>query len=80
MDKLKKSERAALAAAEPLGDDFTPTMLGMALGYEHAKAASRVAPALRSLRDRGHVERRVIKHNVVTYRLTDAGREALASQ
>lgn len=80
MDKLKKSELAALRAAEPLGDDFTPTMLGMAMGYEHAKAASRVAPALRSLRERQYVSRREVKHNVVTYTVTDAGREALASQ
>jgi DNA-binding MarR family transcriptional regulator len=79
MDRLKKSELAALRAAKQIGDGFTPTLLGLALGHERAKASSRVAPALRSLRERGFVSRHEVKHNLVTYSVTAAGRAALAS-
>lgn len=79
MASMKKSERAALAKAVELGVDFTPTMLGMALGHEHAKASSRVAPALRTLREAGFLSRREIKHNVVVYNVTPEGHAELAS-
>lgn len=70
--KLRKSEQKALDAAKALeGEHFTPTMLGIAMGYEHAQAASRVAPALRTLHGLGLVTKTVIRHNLVTYQVAE---------
>lgn len=65
--KLKKSEQAVLDKVKELGDEVTPTQVGMALGYPHVRASSRVAPALKALTEAGLLVRRKITHNMVTY-------------
>lgn len=71
---LTKPERRLLTKAKEWGtEEFTPTEIGLALGYEHCRASSKVAPAVRRLTEMGALTRRQIAHNRVTYRLTDSG-------
>jgi hypothetical protein len=49
MTDLTKFETRVLKTAMTLEGSFTPTALGMAMGYEQTAASSRVAPALRTL-------------------------------
>lgn len=73
MVKLTKVESKVLDAARQLGT-FTPTQLGLAMGYAHVQASSRVAPALRALHAHGLLSREQIGHNRVTYRVTPTSR------
>lgn len=57
MDKLTKAETRVLNMARQMGTPFTPTELGMKLGYQQNRASSRVAPQLKSLTDSGHLDR-----------------------
>lgn len=66
--EMTASETRALEAAMTLDGPFTPTQLGMKMGYKEAQASSRVATALRSLRCMGKVER-IEKDRRVHYRV-----------
>jgi len=57
MDKLTKAEKRVLDKAREMGTPFTPTEIGMKLGYEQTRASSRVAPQLKSLTASGKLER-----------------------
>lgn len=73
MVKLTKTESRVLDMAKTLGA-FTPTQLGLKLGYPHVQASSRVAPALRALHGHGLLFREQTGHNRVTYRVVTENR------
>ena len=64
MDKLTKAEADLIAKAKELGRAFTPTEIGMALGYEQNRASSRVAPRLKRLTSIGNLRRTGEKRHV----------------
>ena len=64
--KLTKFEKRVLDQAKTEGT-FTPTSLGMALGFDQRAASSRVAAALRMLTEAGILSKTVVRHNSVTY-------------
>lgn len=49
VNTLTASEKRVLDMAKEMGTPFTPTEIGMKLGYQQARASSRVAPQLKSL-------------------------------
>jgi hypothetical protein len=52
-----KTEQRVLDEAEKIGQPFTPTQMGMALGYAQVSASSRVAPAIKVLTAEGKLIR-----------------------
>lgn len=47
--------------------ELSPTEIGLALGYEHVNASSRVGPYLRLLVEMGKLVKHKRGHNVVRY-------------
>lgn len=71
MDKLTSSETRVLEMAREMGTPFTPTEIGMKLGYAQNRASSRVASQLRRLTELNMLAK-TGTGKAVTYEITSA--------
>lgn len=65
--RLTALETKVLDKALEMDQPFTPTEIGVALGYAQQQASSRVAPALKRLVETRCMKKNKTSHSRVTY-------------
>jgi len=70
----KTQQRIVVIALDMEPEPFSPTQMGMALGYQQVSASSRMVPHIRRLMEEDAISKKKLGHNKVEYHLTDMGR------